>query len=217
MNPDLINWSKKLFECGLEGYDATQAGTDNKGFTNLGGAKLFYHSGWQSDMSKLVINHAPLKACLASIPALVLLTVNRIQTDADGKPVRVKNGNGFNRTHHGLVLYSGYDANAGVGNRLKELVVNAIKPMVDVSEHVATAKDLITAGATEVSVIEQFKVRNAMGMEVGMKPHATLLMCFPSGPVGGNAFWSYKTGITNRAAAAERTTASASETNDIPF
>lgn len=217
MNTDLVNWSKKLFERGLEGYDESQKGTSSKGVTNPGGAKLFYHSGWNGADSKLVLNNSELKKCLASIPALVLLTVNRIQVGEDGSPVRVKDGIGFNRTHHGLIAYSGFDSNPLCGERLKSLVIASQKDLVDVSGHVATAEELIKAGADSVKNIEQFRVRNAMGLEVNIKPHAALLMCFPSGPVGGNAFWSYRNGITNRATASVRTTASASEMGDIPF
>lgn len=216
---EVVKFTKLLFENQLEGYDPSAKLSHSKGVINPGGAKLFCHYNWNSPKRSITVNNEPLVKALSAIPGVVLFTLNRIQLDKEGLPVRVEAGEGYNRICHGLMAYGSFDADKDIGKKIKKNVIAATSSLIDLSGHVEVVEELEKELPDNyLACLRAYEFKNPLGSISRIKPHAAVVMAIPSGPAGSNAFWSYENNkIKSRAAMAASQTASAAEVGDLPF
>jgi hypothetical protein len=209
-NRYIVSFASGLFENGIEDYDANNRGTATKGVVNAGGAKVFFHPRWKTE-GKIQVLNTNLRNVLNELPA-VLYTLNRIQLDANKKPVMTKDGTGYNRTHTGLMLYATFDDAEDAGERLRGRIIEAVKE-VDLTNYVEVASKIDNP---KIKILETLKHQDFQRNLVPLKLHACVLIGLPSGPTAG--FWNFQNArAQSRMAMSSVVSASQAEINDIPL
>ena len=179
-------FTKSLFQHGLEVYDSIA-----KQGTNLGGAQLFQLRGWKNKDSQVIFNNKVFGDVLKELAA-TLYTVNRINLDKEGNPVKLPNGRN-QRTNNGLMLYMQYGEE---GITARQAVTRIIEVCPELSGNVAAVVDLIHE-IPELDILTQVKTAFSGGGElVDMNPYKCVMLAVNSGSANSSQYWSFINGKT---------------------
>lgn len=192
MSRHVEKYVAELFEHGIEGYDVTKkAPHPSKGVTNPGGAKAFFHPTWKIGKSPVDILQPDLKKVLMELPIL-LGTLNRIQLDEAGNPVRVPGTNGYNRTHTGLLVYPVNDSNPAIALQFKKRIIEAVQQGsgIDISDSIEVGG--VLEKTTDISCLKELQKMNHLRELEPVDPRCCIILSLPSGPPGGSQFWTYQ-------------------------
>lgn len=206
-----------LFQHGVEGYNALDKNTPSKGVVNPGGAKIFYHPTFRSNESRIQINRPDFGKALAESPT-ILYTLNRVETDEQGNPLRI-GGNNYQRVAHGLMLYVDV-ANASENDvrGVRDHIVASSKS-ADISGHVKLFKDVADPEGKIREALSKITYQNFAREEVAIAtPDNCIILALPSGAPGSQQFWSFvNRRAQSRAGMTQANTVSGVESSDIPF
>lgn len=206
-----------MFEHGLETYNTDPNVPKDQKAGNLGGAKAYWYTNWKSPDGPIHFNNEAFGNVLRELQ-VALYTLNRIQTK-DGKLVRLpeQRGTGFQRTNHCLMAYCQLNEDPNCGRNARARIIEAVKKATghDLSNYVQVVSDIKNPKASEN--VSKLVTLDFLGQPEQLKPHAAVLMILPSGSVGSAQFWALKPRQKSRLDLALGSTASASETGDLPF
>ena len=197
-----------LFEHGLEGYEGTRGAQTP---TNLGGCKI-WQDQFNTPRSGIVINNPKFSAVLHELPVSVY-TLNRVQLDKEGNPVRTPDGNGYNRICSALMLYPQMDEDPATAVQIRKRVLEAMQGF-SLQDRVEVASRI---KAPNIEVLEQHKYRDWKNEFVPFKLSACIILAVPSGAPGQAQLWAIKSRAQNRGIMSARTTASDIDTQNLPL
>lgn len=200
----IITYVRALFKKGVELFDR-----ENKAAINVGGAQVYQLSRWKTATSPVVFNNKKFGDVLKEFGA-TLHSLNRIQIDANGQPVKIVGTTKNRRLDSGLMLYTQYGED---GCLAKDMVTRIVEACPELAGRVAAAVDLVKE-VPELQALSQVPV---MGPEQGetMNLNKCVILNVSSGSEGSTAYWSYAKKGQTRASIDEATKATGAEVTDL--
>lgn len=182
-------FADSLFENGLETWDSSK--TDGNKAQNLGGAKLYWQQNYNNNQGQIVFNNEAFRKAITHFPAS-LYTINRVQLDKNGNPVKLDPPiQGYRRINNSLLLYSLFDENENSGIEMRDTFLEIMKENggTDLSSYIQVASEIKTP---KIQALTKVMHRDMMQMESPLKLHACLLIAVPSGAPGSAQMWGTK-------------------------